>query len=228
MALVTPGLLGSLSGRLGDYVLREMGGKSFISARPKKYKKKKSKSTNSTTTIFGKLSKFASYINAFPEIKSIWKNSAPKGKRGYNYIISANQNHLHEGLFYIENFIVSGGLPINLSKFDCDFNNLTISFSITALNTLPSNVKKLKSFAVLCFQNPKEENLDLIKLSHAVSQNLDFNPDEEYNLTQLLSKEIKDITKMYNSCTVYFTLVLTDSKDKIIDWTTSKAKSFNL
>ncbi len=228
MALVTPGLLGSLSGRLGDYVLREMNGKTFISPRPKKYKKKKSKNPNATTTIFGKLSKFAAYINAFPEIKTIWKNSAPKNKRGYNYIISTNGESLQKGLFNIENFIVPGGLQINLSKFDCDFENLSISFSITGSNTSPSNVKKLKSFAVLCFQNPKEENLELIRLSHAIPQNLDFNPDEEYNLTQPLSKEIKDITKMYNSCTVYFTSVLTDSKDKIIDWTTSKAKSFNL
>ena len=223
MALVTPGLLGSLSGRLGDYVLREMNGKTFISPRPKKYKTKESKNPNATTSVFGRLSKFAAYINAFPEIKTIWKNSAPKNKRGYNYIISTNGKSLQKGLFNIENFIVPGGLPVNISKFDSDLENLSISFSIPGTNTLPTNVKKLKSFAIFCFQKPNEENLELIRLSHAIPQYLNFNPKEEYNLTQPLSKEIKDLTKMYNSCTIYFTSVLTGSSNKIINWTTSKA-----
>ena len=225
MARVTPNLLGSLSGRLGPYVLREMNGKSFISDRPKKYKTKKTKNPNAATSIFGRLSKFAAYINAFPEINSIWKISAPKGKRGYNYIISTNGKSLKEGLFNIDNFIAPGGLPVNLSKFDCDFKNLSISFSIDNSSSISSNIQKIKSFALFCFQNPKEKNLDLIRLTNAVPQNLDFNPDKQYNLSQSLPAEIKDISQMYNSCTIYFTSVLLNSKGNIINWLFSEAKT---
>jgi hypothetical protein len=227
MALVTQNLLGSLSGRLGNFVLREMNGKSFISARPKSYKRKKPKEDDDPTTTFGKNSKFAAYINDFPEINTIWRNFVSKGQRGYNQIISLNGELVQEGFFSTNNIIVPKGLVVNISEFNCDLENLTISYSLADLNSVPSNANSLKSFFIFCFQEPGENASNPSKLSNIVQETSILNPEIKYNLTNSLSHEIKDLLEYYKTCIIYFTSVFIDSKGNPINWTISQAKSFD-
>ena len=92
-----------------------MNDKSFISARSKSYKRTKPKEDDDQTSTFGKKSKFAAYINDFPEINTIWRNFASKGQRGYNQIFSLNSELVEEGFFSTNNIIVPKGLVVNIS-----------------------------------------------------------------------------------------------------------------
>ena len=97
MAEINDNVLGNYSGSLGNITLRNIGGKTFSSSRPKHYKPTKSEKAVKLRNTFREICKFAVYVNKIPEIKTVWKNSVLKGQRGYNQIISVNQKISQNG-----------------------------------------------------------------------------------------------------------------------------------
>lgn len=66
MAHFKNALLGEVNGRIGNFVIRKMNGKDFISVRPRHYKKSLSQSAQMIRSNFAQISKLASFINSEP------------------------------------------------------------------------------------------------------------------------------------------------------------------
>ena len=90
MAKVSKTILGEIKGTLGDFVFRTMKGKTFVSLRPQKYKKTKSKALENIRTGFSMLSSFCSCVNSISELTKVWALKQVSGNRTYNKIYSHN------------------------------------------------------------------------------------------------------------------------------------------
>jgi len=76
-------LLRELSGRVGGIIIKHCNGKTYISARPRKFNVSKSPESIARRERFRTTAKFASFINRIPMISAVWKEL--KNEKGISY-----------------------------------------------------------------------------------------------------------------------------------------------
>ena len=90
MARLVGGLLGSLSGKVGDLVYRNRGGKTIVARTPRKRGSKRSEHEIQLGKIFGLTGKIAREINAIELLKHFWHPKAARNQSCYNIIFKKN------------------------------------------------------------------------------------------------------------------------------------------
>ena len=90
MAHFKNAFLGEVNGRIGNFVIRKLNGKDFISVRPRRYKKTQSQSAKMIRSNFAQISKLASYINSEPFLSKTWRQSTGNSKSVYHTILKTN------------------------------------------------------------------------------------------------------------------------------------------
>ncbi|MFA5011372.1 MAG: hypothetical protein WC644_05405 [Ignavibacteria bacterium] len=90
MAKVRDQHLGVLQDKLGSFVSKIRNGKSYVASAPTDYKKSTSEGYLTNQSKFGTSARFASAINQYPNMKSVWKYSENKGRDAYYKIQSEN------------------------------------------------------------------------------------------------------------------------------------------
>ena len=68
-------VLGNVTGKVGDFVFRVRGKKSYLYASPKKVKVSQKQEAKEARSKFNPLSQFSSFINSIPELKYFWKKA---------------------------------------------------------------------------------------------------------------------------------------------------------
>src|ERR1035437_4701376 len=99
------GIFGPISGRLGDCVFRNKGGKTIIAARPRKRTSPKNASEIENEKKFGLTGKIAKSINSVEIIKQFWQPTARKNPSCYQPIFKKNYGWLNvenlEGIAFL-------------------------------------------------------------------------------------------------------------------------------
>lgn len=106
MAHFKNAFLGEVNGRIGNFVIRKMNGKDFISLRPRHYKKSQSQPSKMIRSNFAQISKLASYINSEPFLSKTWRQSAGNSKSVYHTILKTNLQRTGKEMFNTEFAIV--------------------------------------------------------------------------------------------------------------------------
>jgi len=83
-------LLKELSGRVGDIIIRHRNGKTYISARSKKYKKSRTPKNIYVRGRFKIISKFASFLYRIQLLSAIWKKAEKEGEFAYQKMCGHN------------------------------------------------------------------------------------------------------------------------------------------
>ena len=83
MARLDNGILGEVSGKIGNLTFRKMNGKNFVSVRPKHYYVTKKKEEVASKRRFTVLVKFAKYVNSIPLLSELWKHTDVPGTNSY-------------------------------------------------------------------------------------------------------------------------------------------------
>lgn len=120
MARFNPGILGEVRGKIGDYVVRKMNGKYFVSLRPEHYKISQNKKARDSRNGFGICVNLARMVNNSPELKLVWKSAPVEGTSAYHRILKHNLPLCREGNLTINNIITPSGLsnPVKNVSFD--------------------------------------------------------------------------------------------------------------
>jgi hypothetical protein len=95
MARLIGGLLGSLSGKCGDLVYRNRGGKTVVAALPSKRGSPRNEHEIKLGKIFGLTGKIAKGINEIELLKYFWHPKAGKNQSRYNVIFKKNYGRLN-------------------------------------------------------------------------------------------------------------------------------------
>ncbi len=113
MARLKSSFLFEVNGKIGDYVVRKMNGKTFISYRPGKYKISQSVQAKGARNNFSIASKFSSIINSYPFLIQAWQKSLQTNKPVYHKILKENIRFVSGSCLTVENIIVpASGLNI--------------------------------------------------------------------------------------------------------------------
>ena len=217
MARLKSSFLFEVNGKIGDYVVRKMNGKTFISYRPGKYKISQSEPAKGARNNFAIASKFSSIINSNPNLVLAWQKSLQAAKPVYHKILKENLKFVSGSCLTVKNIIVPGsGLSI-IKEIIFDGTVIKIILdtgSASEINLISSDL----NLAVICYlHSPKDSNktdaYKFISLSKSFTyEQLDSSLSAEMILTK---QELKDISD-YNSMIVYSAAVI--KKDKAINW----------
>lgn len=91
--------LGNLSGKIGDVVFKQRGGKTFIAKAPKRKSNYVSPETKKRRDKFAVVGQIAKVINSVPQLKEIWGYSCKKNNSPYNKIFKNIYTKIHEDDF---------------------------------------------------------------------------------------------------------------------------------
>lgn len=90
MAKVLDKSLLEINGKVGNFVVRNMNGKTFISLRPDEYKFSQTEKAKHSRGNFGITVKFARFINSQNILSAVWSSAKSEGVDSYRKIIKAN------------------------------------------------------------------------------------------------------------------------------------------
>jgi hypothetical protein len=225
MAGISSCILGNVSGKIGNVVIKEMNGKFFVSLRQPTYRISRTYKAAERRNKFTTTVKFARHINSIPALAHIWQIAKLKGSRAYNRIIKYNLLLTSpDGFLTTNNIIIPNGIGVQILNLDFDFNEVSIS---VRLPEVPGSILgSMKYHLVYCFQKPESDTADNIVLFHFSSENITIRPDGMYNFNIVLTGQLKDLSKIYKSCIVYLMFIFDENLQKKVRWTNSYSKEF--
>ncbi len=217
MARLKSSFLFEVNGKIGDYVVRKMNGKTFISYRPGKYKISQSEPAKGARNNFAISSKFSSIINSNPNLVSAWQKSLQTTKPVYHKILKENLKFVSGSCLTVKNIIVPGS-GLNIIK-EIIFDGMAIRIvlepdSAADINLISSDL----NLAVICYlHSPKDSNKSGTYKFISVSKSFTYEElDSSLSAEIILTKqELKDISD-YNSMIIYSAAVI--KKEEAISW----------
>ena len=217
MARLKSSFLFEVNGKIGDYVVRKMNGKTFISYRPGKYKISQSKAAKGARNNFAVASRFSSIINSNPNLVSAWQKSLKAAKPVYHIILKENLKYVSGSCLTGKNIIVPAS-GLNIIK-EIIFDGMAIKIILEPDSAADINLNSSDIYiAVICYLNsPKNSKQNtafrFFSLSKSfVFDNIDTPLSVEINLT---GQELKDIND-YSNMIIYSAVVI--KKEGAISW----------
>jgi hypothetical protein len=217
MAKVDEQLLGKITGKIGKFVFRNVGGKTFVSVRPEKYNVKGTKDSTQVKKGFKNLVSFASFINSIEMLKYVWANKSVKGKRAYNKIISHNKMFIKSETINEDLLILpqSPGHKLFIFSINFEGNHILLEY-IYDHNDYPS--KGITHKVVFVFYSTKEKTfsyqLDELESVELGKRTVASFPVNKENL-KLISSSKEFI--------IYSGIVALSSSGEVISWSNSVA-----
>ncbi len=222
MARFVHGPLGQVKGKIGNYVVRKMNGKYFISLRPDSYNASQSKKSKITRNRFGICVRFAKIISGQHELSAAWKSAGISGSSAYHRIIKHNIKRTIDGELSASNIITPEGLsnPFLSIQFNKEF------LSASLINN-PARIEFPSTIFTACFIIYMITSAGTISKSDSfrlISKNVDAKQTQEIKLN-FSADDIK-IFNEYKDFIIYSAAVWFDETDKI-NWSSTSAKVFN-
>ena len=217
MARLKSSFLFEVNGKIGDYVVRKMNGKTFISYRPGKYKISQSGQAKEARINFAIASKFTSLINSNPNLVLAWQESLKTIKPVYHKILKENLKYVSGSCLTVKNIIVPDS-GLNIIK-EIIFNGTVIKIILDPGSASEINLNSSDlNLAVICYlHSPKDSSKSGAYKFISLTKLLKYEElDSPLSVEIILTKqELNDINK-YNSMIIYSTAVI--KKDKGINW----------
>ncbi len=163
MAIIKQSILGPISGKLGEFIIRRRYGKIVVYQKPEQYNISFSNLAVQNRSKFANTVKLASLINSNSQLNSIWKSSKVKGVNTYQKILRCNSKFTSYSGLTDKSILAPNGLPLLNPAITIDKKIITVS----ANTSTPVNSNS--SSSLLLFSNYKNHHLNLSLLS---SQNV--------------------------------------------------------
>ncbi len=120
-------VLGSVSGKVGDVIMRRRNGEQFAYAIPLNFTPSKSEKAVEGRNNFKLAVLLAKTVTADPVLKAIWKNAKIKGTVPYNRVIMYNRPLCSGGSLTLKNIITPPGGSLPISVVAVDKSGLTVT-----------------------------------------------------------------------------------------------------
>lgn len=223
MARFNPGPIGTITGKIGNYVVRKMNGKYFISLRPDSYKASQSEQSKLSRKRFGICVHFAKTVTNVPELSEVWSSAKIRGSSAYHRMIKHNIKLTNNGKLSVSNIVTPMGLdnPFSIIQFNKLYMSVVLNndlirkeypcskfkaYFIAYMNSPKTGITKNDSFRIFS-EEVFTEGQQEIKLNFSTTETLLFNQYREF---------------IIYSAAIWF------SETNKINWSSTKAAEFNL
>jgi len=214
--------IGKLRGKVGDFIFRNVNGKTIICMRPHSYKKSQSQKSVNNRSKFKLSVMLSSSINKNPVLKEIWQNTnAAKKRAAYNVIFQHVNMHIFNNDIdtYLNIFPDLGG--INIKPKSLKFNDDSANVILNPVNEeydicVPADkAKYIQMVGIIKCDNPIDSAWHERIILSFNSDTYNFTLGKEIIITLNIVGERKETLEDYSSKRILFGFVILD-KDKNI------------
>jgi hypothetical protein len=222
-------VLGELDGKLGGVIGRRRGKKYFIYAAPSEVKISNSEAAIKSRNIMKPLSRFSSIVNSIKELKEIWSYSKTEAFDIFHKIEKENFKFFIPERPTINNFIVPifFGFTNPITESAISKKGVKVKMELGQLFLLDfAEANEITGIGVLCFYNPKEEQMDYFHLSKLITSRIEIKNEGEFWVEIPFNGEDQNNYNSYLNSILYFTLVSKDIKGKAVKCTNNYRSEF--
>ena len=226
MALALNGLFGKVTGKIGDFSVRNINGKTVIAARPKHFKMSMAPQCVNTRQKFAVTSAFSKVVSELPALNVIWGPKKPATITARHSIFKSNFSLSSIQCPTVDNIITPYGSHWS-PVMDVSINQEKLTGSLGPFNeqiTIAYNETKVSINAVICLIGPKEADnnyYSIISLSKEVAE---FDFSKQYDFEINLSPEKGALIAKYNQIIIYLAVVTKSTDNKIFHYSKPYSK----
>jgi len=216
MSEINSGILGKMTGSIGNITGKVSKGKNILTLKPSSFNAPKDPESVARREKFALTVKFAKTVNAQAPLKILWQKVTPSDLSPFNYIVKTNYPSFLNGS-YSGTTTITPLLGFPVTTASAELTQDGISFTINALaNAYDFNLSKetrLKPVVILSFANPGNLTLQAALFISVELPASNFVADAEITFTSTFNDYIKSLYEKYTSRSALFALVTLDSND---------------
>lgn len=226
MAKIINASFSNISGKLGDFVIRNRNGKSFIASRPINFRASNDPASVERRKRFALSAKFSSCLAQNPFFKELWLNSEPKGKgTAFNKI----SKHIYPNVSHDDIYQEISITP-SFPGFELSLNKISVSSdSISAeINPVPDSeqqswgcFKKASQIhigAFLFLSDKIDERYDDYKFYSLLTETLPFNPSVKTEISIPVYGSLSASMEMYAKYRLFLVFFALDDSGNLVDF----------
>jgi hypothetical protein len=204
MARLSKSVLGEISGKMGNLVIRKMNGQEFVSQRPVKYKKTKKRIPGRQK--MQSAVQFSCTVNNSEKLKLIWGKSKIKATNSYHKLIKHSLENAETGGLTIKNKITPGGISLSFSDFLFENGKLNVTIANRDKETRSITGNNFSVYILFYFYEPNVKRIDNSTLK-LISKDFDAVAENNFPFNYDAAKLNQKALKNYKKCIVYFAMV---------------------
>ena len=215
-------LLGKVKGKFGDFVFKQVNGKSYVARRPHPRSKSSfSDAERAKQKRFSMNCKLSSAINKIDVLRPLWHQAANGKMSSHNAISKANYPLVGYDEFLIAPKLTPDSIGYDISTLTFNYNKGIISITFPpdtfGLVQVTNNDNRIMLAGIIYLRNPIDDCKDDFRF---LSIKSDAVKVAEGNDT-LIQIELDDVTKQviesYSKCTFFFCLISMDKDGYVIN-----------
>ena len=225
MARAINGLFGKVTGKIGDFIVRNVNGKTVISAKPKKYKISNSVKSIESRQRFAVTVAFSKVINGLSTLQEIWNLKKEENLSEYQTIHKFNISLSSVQAPTLNNIITPNGTWSPVIDVSIDTEKLTGSLvPFDKQIAIKYDEAKVSINAVVSLSEPKNaDNLyySIFSLSKEI-KDFDFSKQCDFDIG-LDPETATDVAK-YNQKIIYLAVAVKSKNNEILCYSKSYSK----
>jgi len=225
MARLIGGLFGKVSGKIGDFTVRNLKGKAIVASRPKHIKVSMKPQSVDIRNRFAVTIIFSKVVAGLSALNEIWNLNKASDLTVRNTIFRSNFNLSAAQAPTINNIITPYGFHSPVIDVSITKEKLTGSLAnFDSVITLSPGDAGISINAVVCLSGPIKEGesfYNLIALSKEVAG---FDFSKQFDFEILLSPEQAASVVKYNQKIIYLAVAIKSSKNKVTRFSQSYSK----
>jgi hypothetical protein len=215
MAELKRGVLGRVTGSIGNITGRIRSGKNYLSARPASFIPGNDQGSIDRREKFKLLINLSSSIlQNSPDLKLIWKKNAPGMLSSHNMIVKENYHLAETDRLTIFNIITPpSGFPLTLTSIGIEDGLLTIVTSPIGNPDLFNTEldKKIKLASLIYNQDPNIAGINQYSFQMIATSEQDLQFDDPYTFTVQLNSVQTALYSKYGNHNFYTAAIVMDT-----------------
>jgi hypothetical protein len=226
MALALNGLFGKITGKIGDFSVRNINGKTVIAARPKHFKMSMTPQCVNTRQKFAVTSAFSKVVSGLPALNAIWNPKKAATTTARQVIFKSNFNLSSAQSPTVNNVITPNGSywsPV----MDVSINQEKLTGSLEPFNEhieIAYNETKVSINAVVCLIGPKEATDNYYSIFSLSKEVAEFDFSKQYDFEIDLTPEKWALIAKYNQNIIYLAVATKSTDNKIFHYSKPYSK----
>ncbi len=226
MAKITNATFGKISGKVGDFVIRQSNGKTIIASRPFNFRASKDPASVARRNRFGLSAKFSSCLAQNPFLKELWNNAEPNGKGSAFTKISKHiyPNVTHDDIS--QEISVTPSFP----GFEISLNNTSVSLDSVSSEIIPVNESEQQSWecykkatqihtgAFLFLSDKIDDRKEDYKFYSLLTETIPFNPSVKTEISIPVYGSLSVAMEMYATYRLFLVFFALDDSGILLDF----------
>ena len=222
MAKVLDKSLLEINGKVGNFVVRHMNGKTFISLRPDEYKFSQTEKAKHSRGNFGITVKFARFINSQKLLSAVWSSAKTEGVDSYRKIIKANLTFASNSHLTENNIVVPENKVNCIQDIIYSLGKLKISLSQNNPKCSSPKSKSVTIAIVIYFFNSKVPGYPDTHF-HFLSRTIELTKNKKLKSVDVEFDRAGDMVSSYYQDMIIYSSVISKQF-----FSSSFSKSFNI